>query len=147
MLSFNEPQQTTQPAIYFVSLHAQSPQGEVCIYNAAVAAFSIQTAHTEAVAQLRDSDSDLFMKGNTLGGWHMKNHIELTHIRIDQMLVRAYDERDDIEKEKDKQERNQLMQTIIYTASRKLLNKYRHTFTTAEVEFMEDEIAKYEQNN
>ena len=145
LLKYNNLPQITEPKIFFISLHAQN-QGDVLIWHTALAAFNLETASSEAIHSLKTTNADLYQRGQILGGWVVKNHIELPAMKIDQMLSVAYDSRDDIELEKERQIRNELMTTIIETASRKLLEKYKDRFTDAEYAYLEEEIRKYEQN-
>lgn len=144
MLSYNAKKQTTEPRLYLVALHAQQA-GQVLIWHTAVVAFCIETARTEALVNLQHQDPVLHVEGVKLGGWKLQNHIELSPAKIDSMLVDAAHKRGDIEDDKEKIERNELMQTIVDTASRKLLIKYQNRFTPAELGYLEDEINKYEQ--
>lgn len=146
MLSYNKPPVEIEPKLFCIALHAQSG-GNVAIFNAAVAAFTIETATAQAVQQLADSDPKLYADGQKLGGWHVKSHLQISPMKLDEMLERAYNEKDDHLLLQEKQELNNLMKTIVDTASRKLLGKYRSRFTTAEVQYMEDEIVKYENGN
>lgn len=145
LLNFKKKQKT-EPRIFFIALHAQS-EGNVLIWNTAVAAYSVETAKSEALLNLQAQNPALYQQGRNLGGWNVQNHIELSATKLDIMLTEAADAHDDIHLEKEKQERNELMQTIIDTASRKLLNKYKDEFTLAEVAYLEDEIQKYERQN
>lgn len=133
-----------EPKLYAITLHANQ-QGNVLIWHCVVTAFDPASARSEAASDLKDKNPDLYDSGLRIGGWHVQSTIELTAAKIDQMLTEAQNRRRDIEEEKDRKERNELMQTIIDSASRKLLNKYRDRFTTAEVGYLEDEIIKYEQ--
>jgi len=144
MLNFNATPVPELPKLYMIALIARSAAGEVLMWHTAVAAFNLENAKTGGVEALKKQDLQMFNDGQNLGGWKVQNHLELTVARIDEVLTRAYDEKSDLYEAQEKQERNDLMQTIIDTASRKLLNKYRTKFTSAEVGYLEDEIVKYE---
>ena len=143
MLNYKKPKHTTEPKLYVIALHAQN-QGQVLVWNTAVAAYSTETARTEALDQLEKQDLRLYQEGRALGGWNIQAHIELSPAKIDELLLAAYHQYDVIHAEKERREVNDLMATIVETASRKLLNKYRDRFTSAEVAYLENEIAAYE---
>lgn len=146
MLTFKAKKQTIEPKLYLVALHAQQA-GQVLIWHTGVVAFSLDTARSEAILNLQQTDQALHLEGVKLGGWRLQNHIELSPAKIDLMLVEAEHSVGDIEDEREKQERNELMQTIVDTASRKLLLKYQDRFTPAELGYLEDEINKYERQS
>lgn len=146
MLSFKAKKQTREPKLYLVALHAQR-DGQVLIWHTGVVAFSLDTARSAAILNLQNQDPVLHVEGIKLGGWKLQNHIELSPAKIDLMLVEAEHSVGDIEDEREKQERNELMQTIVDTASRKLLIKYQDRFTPAEIGYLEDEIQKYERQS
>lgn len=146
MLRYNKQPHTIEPKLYTVALHAKN-QGQVVVWNTVIAAYGIDTAYSEALEQLQHQDPELYKQGQQLGGWSLQAHIELTPNKIDELLETAYHQYDDIHAAKQRQEVNDLMQTIVETASRKLLNKYSNRFTTAERSYLEKKIAEYEQQH
>lgn len=144
MLAYKPEPIPVEPKIYTVTLHAQQ-QSQVLIWHCAIAAFDPEGAKSRAATDLKEKNPELYQNGMGLGGWHVQSMIELTTAKIDQLLVEAEGKKSEIQQQQERQEVNSLMQTIVDTASRKLLNKHRDRFTTAEVGYMEDEIVKYEQ--
>jgi len=143
MLTFNKTPVAEEPKLYMLALMARTG-GDVLFWHTAVAAFNLDAARTGGIEALKQQDLELYTQGQNLGGWKLQNHLELSVPRIDQVLERAYGEKSELQETEERNQRNELMQTIVDTASRKLLNKYRDRFTSAEVGYLEDEIVKYE---
>lgn len=144
MLNFDKPPLREEPRMFFIMLIARDTNGNVLMWHTALAAFNIDTAKVGATEALKQQDADMYNDGIRLGGWKVQNHLEMTVAKIDQVLEKAYGQKSELYEKQEKEERNELMQTIVETASRKLLNKYRDKFTSAEVGYLEDEIQKYE---
>lgn len=144
MLSFKADPIQVEPKLYTVTLNAQHNM-QVLIWHCAIAAFDEEGARSRAALDLKEKNGALYNQGMQLGGWVVQSMIELSTAKIDSLLTEAAGKRSEIEVQKEKDEINKLMQTIVDTASRKLLNKYRDRFTTAELGYLEDEITKYEQ--
>lgn len=146
MLSYKPEPIPVEPKLYTVTLHAQR-DSQVLIWHCAIAAFDEEGARSRSAMDLKEKNARLYDQGMQLGGWHVQSMIELSATRIDSMLAEAEGKKSDIELQKQKDETNLLMQTIVDTASRKLLAKHRDRFSTAEIGYLEDEILKYEQGN
>lgn len=145
MLKFKPPQERLEPKLYFISLLSQA-NGNVLIWNAGVAAFTLHDAETHAIIKLQEQNQELYQRGQLAGGWRVNSTLELSVPEIDRRLTTVYEEQAEAEKERERQEINDLMNTIVESASRKLLIKYQHLFTPAEIAYMENEIEAYERS-
>lgn len=146
MLKTKIDREILEPKLFFIVLQALE-NGNLVLWHTAVSAFTLQEAEQKARKALQVQNPQLWQNGEALGGFKTQGHIELKIQTIDEMLTLAHNQRDELQQEIEAQEKNDLMQTILETASRKLLQKYSDVFSDAEVGYLEDKIAEYERNN